>query len=178
MKCKFTCHKSCAYANDDDKQHCCEMDGNGYCVVCPSKCYWDMHRNLPYLMKCTTVTETRTSDNLKKRHDSAITGKEKAKELMAKKELDLHKLQVQVYLLIERVRESIERLDAIALKPNPLTEIEYLDLLIESETSEAEPGWKERVSQYRKIRKDAEVLKKVPKMQTKSKSSSWWQVWR
>ena len=32
--------------------------------------------------------------------------------------------------LIERVRQSLKRLTEIALKPNPLTEIEYLDLLI------------------------------------------------
>ena len=36
-------------------------------------------------------------------------------------------------------KEIMQRLDEIALKPNPLSEVEYIDLLIESERQEAKP---------------------------------------
>ena len=85
-----------------------------------------------------------------------------------------------MYGLIDSVRKSLKRLTEIALKPNPLTEIEYLDLLIQCEESEAKPGYQHRVAQYRKIRQDAEILQKTAKLpvQGDPKSKSWWQFWR
>ena len=41
--------------------------------------------------------------------------------------------------------QSPQNLDEIALKPNPLTQREYLKLLTEFEKSEAKPGWKKRI---------------------------------
>lgn len=87
-------------------------------------------------------------------------------------------MQGKVFSLINRVRQSINRLSEIALKPDPLTEIDYLDLLIEAEQVEAKQGWKERVNHYTKIRKNAEMLKKVPEMQTKSTGTAWWGIWQ
>ena len=53
---------------------------------------------------------------------------------------------------------SIERLKQIALKPNHLTEVEYIDLLIESEKREARARWHERVQALEQVRKKAEFL--------------------
>ena len=75
----------------------------------------------------------------------------KIKEMLAKKEEMLYNLQVQIFALIEQITACIKRLNEIALKPNPLTEIEYLDLLIQSEEIEAKPGWQRRVKQYQGI---------------------------
>ncbi len=178
--CSFTCHPSCAYSNDKDKIRCCAMR-NGYCIVCPQKCHWEKHANLPYRVEYYTVKERRTHNDLKKRYDTAKTGKERVKEMVEKKETMLQNLQTTVFSLIEDVTKSIERLNNIALKPNPLTEIEYIDILIDSEKSEAKPGWKRRVKQYRKLREEAAMLKKIPnvKMQatSNSKDKSWWNFW-
>ena len=38
---------------------------------------------------------------------------------------------------ISKAKRCLERLEEIALKPNPLTEVEYIDILIKSETDEA-----------------------------------------
>ena len=101
------------------------------------------------------------------------------KEMVAKKEEQLHQLQATVFSLIEKVTQSIKRLDDIALKPNPQTEIEYLDLLIQSEQTEAKSGWQRRVAQYQKIRQEAELIKKLPEMTVKDvQSKSWWKFWK
>lgn len=178
--CTFTCHENCAYPDDDSKRSCCAIGSDGYCTVCPEKCYWQKHRNLPYIIEYYTVKEKRTYNNLKQRYESAKQGKEKVEEMMQIKEKKLADLQSAVYAIIEKVTNSIKRLDEIALKPNPLTEIEYLDLLIQTEEMEAKPGWDRRVKQYQAIRKDAELLKKVPKIEkTKAspKNTSWWKGW-
>ena len=180
LTCNFTCHESCAFSNDSDKANCCAMDGNGYCEVCPKKCTWQVHANLPYFFEQYTETETRTYQNLKERYETAQTGKEKVNAMKAKKEEALLQVQVHVYGLIDRVRKSLKRLTEIALKPNPLTEIEYLDLLIQCEESDAKPGYQQRIAQYQKIRKDAEILQKTAKLpvQGDPKNKSWWQFWR
>lgn len=36
--CNFTCHKNCAFANDEEKKSCCAMDYSGYYTVCLRKC--------------------------------------------------------------------------------------------------------------------------------------------
>merc|ERR1712173_575339 len=48
LSCNFTCHKSCAYADDKDKRSCCMMDKSGNCTACPCKGHWTGHKNLPY----------------------------------------------------------------------------------------------------------------------------------
>lgn len=54
-------------------------------------------------------------------------------------------VHTNVLTMIIKVQQSLQRLDEIALKPNPLTQIEYLELLTETEKNEAKKGWKQRV---------------------------------
>ena len=179
LVCNFTCHDSCAYSNDSDKRSCCAIDHEGYCTACPKKCCWTKHANLPYHIEYYTVKEPKTYKHKKDAFENAKTGKQKYEEMVAQKKKELQDLQVAVFSLIEDVTNSINRLDEIALKPNPLTEIEYLDLLIQSEEEEGKPGWQKRIKQYKKIRGEAEMLKKLPqaaKAQSKT-SSSWWKFW-
>ena len=79
--------------------------------------------------------------------------------------------------MIVKAQQSLRRLDEIALKPNPLTQIEYLELLIESEKNEAKEGWKQRVQYYEEAKRKAEMLAKVKDVnaaekQIKEKASS------
>ena len=60
-----------------------------------------------------------------------------------KKELDA--LNTAVLRKIDQAHNCITRLRQIALKPDHLTEVEYIDILIESEKREARPHWLECV---------------------------------
>ena len=59
---------------------------------------------------------------------------------------------------ISKAQHCLERLEKIALKPNPLTELQYIDLLIKSEKNEARPGWEKRVKCYEKAREMAVLM--------------------
>ena len=94
LQCNFTCDELCTYSNSE-KAKCCAMDGNGYCTVCPGKCTWQIHANLPYIFEQYTETETRTYQNLKERYETAQTGKEQANAMKVKKEEALLQALVQ-----------------------------------------------------------------------------------
>ena len=56
LRCHFTCHQDCVYANDDDKESCCAIDKNGYCTVCTDHCHRHEHSNVAYIFEYETVT--------------------------------------------------------------------------------------------------------------------------
>ncbi len=55
----------------------------------------------------------------------------------------------------------MERLQEIALKPNPLSTPDYIDLMIESKKQEAKPGFQDRIQSLMDVRKKAEIISKV-----------------
>ena len=167
-KCNFTCHDDCIYSDDRSKSGCCAMSG-GYCTVCPNRCYWEEHSNVPYRIDYYSEPVKKTYDAQKELHDKAESGKQRLERLLAGKQQQLHSLEIEVYGLIKQVQESNGRLSEIALKPNPLTETDYLELLIASEEQEKKSGWKERVKQYHVLLKQAEVLKSISHIEIKNR---------
>ena len=58
--------------------------------------------------------------------------------------------------IIKDVKGCLERLNEIALKPNAIkTEVEYIDVLIESAKQEKKLGWQEEVSALTGLRETA-----------------------
>ncbi|ROL46374.1 hypothetical protein DPX16_0618 [Anabarilius grahami] len=160
QKCHFTCHDTCVYPNDSDKYKCCAMKA-GKCQVCPGKCDWNVHFNQKYKWDYVTEKRKETYQDLKKRFEDAheeVMSKEKIFEEL-ENELDIvHDIMTT---LIKKSHESLERLQEIALKPNPLSTPDYIDLMIESEKQEAKPGFKDRIQSLMEVRKKAEIISKV-----------------
>ena len=71
--------------------------------------------------------------------------------------------------MIVKAQQCLRRLDEIALKPNPLTQLQYFDLLIESEKNEAKTGWQKRVQYYEEAKRQAEILSKVKDVEVAEK---------
>jgi hypothetical protein len=67
----------------------------------------------------------------------------------------------KVMKMVSDVRGYINKLNAIALRPNPLSDLDYIDLLIESEKSERKYGWEQRLKLYYKMRKEAELMRQT-----------------
>lgn len=55
----------------------------------------------------------------------------------------------------------MKSLDRIAQRQNPLTVVDYLDSLIETEKIECKQGWQERVKYLQEARRDAKVIKEI-----------------
>ena len=161
VTCNMTCHKSCAIPLDCNKSCCWAMNEFGNCRICPRKCNWSAHRNHPYLIEYKLVTETRTVEDLKQKYHKAMQGKATAEKMMRSLEESLQKVHLQVLTMIKQAQHSVRRLDEIALKPNPLTELEYIEVLIESEKRGAKPGYQQRINYYEEAKRQAEMLSKV-----------------
>ena len=160
--CNFTCHYPCALPNDSDKKNCVAMDSSTkYCTVCPGQCYWDCHFNNPYRFELYQEKETRTSHDLKAKYDDAKTGMFDSSSLIGKLKSDLANIQTQVEDMIKQTRAILKRLNEIALKPDPLNEVNYIDLLIQSEKREAKPGFDRQIQSLEKIRKNAQFMKDI-----------------
>ena len=185
LRCNFTCHLGCRIPQDKDKHKCWAMDDSGKCRICPQKCQWDSHFNNPYYFETETVSETRTLEDLKKKYHDATSGKSQKKTMMENIKKDLQDLQKQVLAMICQAQRSLKRLDEIALKPNPLSEVDYLDLLIQSEEFQAQKGWQDRVRALQVFKQQAELLAKMREKGTSSNDSmidsmideNWWKAW-
>jgi hypothetical protein len=158
--CNYTCHENCPYRKDEDKIKCRAMN-NGYCTVCTKKCKWDQHRNTPYRYEWYDVVETRTSEDLQRRYSIATSGKSKVESLMASLESDLKMMRQVVLQMVHQTKKCLQRLSEIALKPNPLTEVEYIDMLIVTEEQECRLRYRERIRALTDLRKEAELLSRM-----------------
>ncbi|XP_068423959.1 uncharacterized protein [Clinocottus analis] len=163
QQCHFTCHYNCAFSNDQDKKDCCAMGPNGYCTECSGKCYWTQHFNQKYRWEYKEVKETRTSDDLKKNFLKASQAKTPFEAIMENLTAKYELVQSEVVKLMQSSAECLNRLKEIALKPNPLSTPEYIDMLIEGEKSEAKVGWNQRVQYLIDMKGKAELTTRVDK---------------
>ncbi|KAM3603996.1 uncharacterized protein V6R79_005003 [Siganus canaliculatus] len=96
-----------------------------------------------------------------RKYQVATEGKKTFETLLDKMIEEYEQVQLEAVRLMERSSQSLNRLKEIALKPNPLSAPEYIDLLIETEKCEGKPGWKKRVKSLMAMRQKAEVMAKV-----------------
>ncbi|XP_034744435.1 uncharacterized protein si:ch73-170d6.2 [Etheostoma cragini] len=161
QQCQVTCHYPCGIPNDADKASCCAMGSNGYCTECPNKCHWNVHYNQKYRWDYQDVKEKRTVQELKEKYQNATKAKISVKELVDKLKEDYDHVQAKVVELMEKSSRCLNRLKEIALKPDPLSTTDYIDMLIEGEKAEAKPGWKQRIESLINMRDKAELLAKA-----------------
>ena len=163
MKCNFTCHYPCALPNNDQKCWCAAMNWpeageNSVCEVCPGKCEWRIHENTQYRIEGYEEEEERTLDELLEKFETVKSDKDAVKVTVEKIGQKVKDLQAKVFEMICEAQQILARLDEIALKPNPLTELDYIDLLIDSEKQQCKPGYMKRLEYLQEARKNAEVI--------------------
>ena len=168
LACNYTCHNNCPYPDDDDKYRCTAMafgrgTRNATCGVCPGKCSWQVHKNNPYRFELYRDNETITSHELKTRYESAMSSKKQQECVIEEMKKELETMNMAVLPKMEQARRSVQRLKEIALKPNYLIEVDYIDLLIESEKHEAKPHWLDRVKALKGVRQQAVIVTELMK---------------
>ena len=189
LTCNMTCHELCYISDDRLKHGCWAMDGGGetgaHCTVCPGRCFWKHHVNNPYKFELYEDVETRTSHNLKQRFDSAQAGKSQVQSMIVNIEGELGVMEGAVFSMIRQAQQCLARLQEIALKPNPLTEAEYIDLLIEAEKREKKPGFTQRIQGFEALRQQTVILKTLKEggkqlmdeKRGKESSAFWRKLW-
>lgn len=155
---KPPCHNPCGLSPTDDKRGCAVMQ-NEHCTVCG--CHWSKHANTPFMYESYFEKETQTSEDLLKKYNIAIDAKNKTQTLIDRIQAEFEEIAENVLVMTDQVRKSLTQLDKIALKPNPLTSIEYLDLSIQDEKNNKTLNWERRVAYYEAAKKEADFLQEI-----------------
>jgi hypothetical protein len=155
--CNMTCHHDCAYKDNCDKIHCCAMDSNGHCHVCPRKCIWHEHQNQPFYWDFKIVEETKTLEELRVKYQEAKGKETSSQDILVNLRQKYNRIKQELRENVEAARQHVNRLGQIAARPNPLSSVDYIDLLIESERMEKKSGWDIRVKHLQEVRRYAET---------------------
>ncbi|KAE8290489.1 hypothetical protein D5F01_LYC10064 [Larimichthys crocea] len=161
QQCHQTCHYPCGIPNDADKAGCWAMGPDGHCTECPRKCHWSLHYNQKYKWEYKAVKEKQTVQEMKEKYLKASEAKSPFQALMQKLKAEFDRLQNEVVKLVKKSGKCLNRLKEIALKPDPLSTPDYIDMLIEGEKHEGKPGWKQRVESLMNMKEKAECMAKV-----------------
>ena len=159
-KCNVTCHKSCK-VQFGAMYYCEVFNWRGNCVECKSKCPLSAHVREGFYWGSETVKEKRTFKELKEKYEMASKAAMSIADIIKQMELEYARLHEEVVRLMERAAQCLNTLKEIALKPDPLSMPEYIDLLIEAEKSEAKPGYLERINKLMELKKKAITTGKV-----------------
>lgn len=158
--CHFTCHENCKIAFDDKKHGCKAMNKRtGFCTVCPDRCYWNAHANTPYIFSYITLDVTKTYADMQEKYKTASGNLPTQEQLLQEMTQELNDLHNVVEEMMHIVRSCNTRLSEIALRPNPLTMTEHIDMMIQAEEMEKNSGFMERMEILREFKNRAELTK-------------------
>ncbi|WAR30944.1 hypothetical protein MAR_033486 [Mya arenaria] len=134
------------------------MDCNGLCTVCPNKCKWDRHANTPYIFDYVTVKVKKTYSDMQKKYQEAAEQLLTQEQVIEKMVEELDDMIDDIEFVMNTVNECNERLSAIALRPNPWSMTEHIDLMIENEKRLKKDGFLERIHTLNAFRKKALIM--------------------
>lgn len=158
LNCNITCHEDCAYADDDDKRLCCAMTDD-YCTVCIGKCIWSDHKNARYTFKYTKEKVKKTYIEMKQKYEKAKGAKMNHKTFIDRLKHDVDDLFRNVQLRMVKMNRCKNRLEEIALRPDPLSTVEHIELMIQAEEMEGQPGYEQRIVMLNEFKHMAQVDK-------------------
>ena len=162
LTCTKTCHKHCYIKDDDNKKNCSAMDEKGYCISCPKKCFWDVHKNRDYYLEDVMEEKEITLEELKKRYNYSQGQLSVKKHLFISAREELIQLNLELLDTQEDISNSINLLHEIALNKSVFESAEqHIDLLIEVEYSEHKPGWQNRVRSLNILKDQKRMLREV-----------------
>ncbi|MGH0167046.1 UNVERIFIED_CONTAM: hypothetical protein FKN15_052748 [Acipenser sinensis] len=161
--CLFSCHSACYLPTPEEISSCAVIDDAGNCVICPGNCHYSAHSSEMALWEYESVKVKTTIGQLKDNFVKASGEFMTTKEILAKLEDEFHKIEDKLMQLIEMSSNCLARLEEIALKPNTLSTVEYIDLLIHNEKEERKPGFEDRIQNLTEMKSQAEIMAKIAK---------------
>ncbi|XP_052058971.1 uncharacterized protein LOC127699258 [Mytilus californianus] len=153
--CNYTCHANCAFSNDDDKARCITMNADGKCTECPNKCVWQLHHNVPYVLKVVKTKVTKTYHEKKAAYEAAKQKKLSQEEIVAILHSEIEEKQEIIDNYLKMITQHTNQLKAIALLPNTLSTVQYIELLIDAEKRIKREGFQSRITELERCKERA-----------------------
>lgn len=153
LQCNITCHEDCKIADDEKKRRCWAIDRKtGHCRICIGKCIWSDHKNTPYIFTYVTETVKKTYAEMKERYEKAVGQNLSHEKLIENLTNRVENLFENITAMMNQMNQCKTRLKEIALRPDPLSAIEHIDLMIQSEEIEKQPGFFNRIKMLKDIK--------------------------
>lgn len=164
VTCHEECHEKCRISDDNDTKRCLAMDIKGNCRICPEKCVWTNHRITPYVFKYVTEKVTKTYSEMEKKYKEAKGQSVALKKYIEDMTYCVDDLFEEINSMMNEMNRCKTRLKEIALRPDPLSSVEHIDFMIQSEHEEKQPGHLNRVKMLKELRRMALLDKDVEKL--------------
>jgi hypothetical protein len=99
----------------------------------------------------------RTLDELKLKYMAAVIGQTNTETMRANVRKGYNAVKDQLKQNLKSARQGVNRISRIAARANPLSEADYIDLLIESEQLEKKSEWNSRMKYLQELREIDEI---------------------
>ncbi|CAG0903048.1 unnamed protein product [Darwinula stevensoni] len=174
--CEMTCHYPCPIQTHGDLWNCAAMKDtktmkqttdekklHARCMACPQSCKWISHRLENNIYRSTPEKVTRTSEELSRKYAGVVSQIEGETNEQAKAVFfrQWKKAQTKLIALIDRAHKSHRRLQEIALKPDPLSMVDYIEELIALEEQEQKAGYPTRIQHLQAAKSAAEWISRI-----------------
>ena len=165
LHCQSTCHENCSISNDSELWRCSAMNKGGTksacCSICKRRCPWNMHRNFSERIELQHKEEVRHMDDLKKKFEDASNGKAATDRKITHLAHQLKKAYMQLQSLLEQARNCFDILQQTSLKSDPLGQVDYVQVMIESEKHQVNEGWRNRIHYLTKTMNEAVLIQVI-----------------
>lgn len=160
LVCNYTCHYPCYIAEDSRKNDCAAISySSGKCTVCPKKCHYSSHKNAPYRIEIKMVKEKTTLKHLEQKFYDSKSNLSRFEQIRNGLYSEFNAIQIRCLQVQDEIKKSVDRLKQIGLNSNPLSQNDYIDLLIESEKNQRKPGWQGRIRGLEDLKKIHQTIK-------------------
>ena len=137
------------------------FEGEGPCSQCQGNCRMSDHQLEKYRIETQSEEVEREYDGKKALYNHAVQEKREVEAIINQLQEEFNETQAVVLQFVVEMQRSAERLSEIALRKDPLQQVDYLDLLIQSEKLQERPGWKDRTKFLTETRKRAEQINRL-----------------
>ena len=158
MNCHKTCHDLCTCK---DISSCVAMDSKGYCTICEQHCVWSDHKSSGFRLVVEYEEVEKTYEDVLKKYQDAPGKRSIIRSIVELRKKEYTKIRGDVEKQVNKCRSILEELREIALKPDPLSEGDYIEILIDTEKVECKPGFLDRVRELNDIKAKAVRLRQV-----------------
>ena len=165
--CKVSCHEDCQIQEKNQMRKCLAIDKQtGHCLVCPKKCSWLNHECDTYVYRMVLISVEKTYAEMKKKYKEAKGKTISLKQCIQEKTQQTEERFNKIKLMMDEINECMKTLNDIALRPDPFPEMDYLDLMIESEKREKQPGYDKRLEMLEEMKASRNVKEKFKHFET------------
>jgi hypothetical protein len=121
------------------------LSTNRTCKVCPRKCPSSDHVNEYERWTYALTEEKKTVFEMRKQYEDAKGQQVTAEKTLTRLKEEMEKLKSKILQAMEDIAKCSNKLKSKALRSNPLTTVEYIQLKIQNEEKEKKRGYEKRI---------------------------------